>query len=85
MKSMETQIIYSAETVWRSDNCDLVWYGYSDVASGGHIAASKTSSVTDPGYFFNNCTIKKNSMPGMKFAKGDFGAKVGAEQLSNVF
>ena len=79
-----TDYIFGGNSV-AFDNCDLVWYGYSDVESGGHIAASKTSSVTDPGYFFNNCTIKKNSMPGMKFAKGDFGRNWGGANSAMFF
>ncbi|MEE0734423.1 pectinesterase family protein [Monoglobus pectinilyticus] len=79
-----TDYIFGGNSV-AFENCDLVWYGYSDVESGGHIAASKTSSVTDPGYFFNNCTIKKNSMPGMKFAKGDFGRNWGGANSAMFF
>ena len=79
-----TDYIFGGNSVAFED-CDLVWYGYSDVESGGHIAASKTSSITDPGYFFNNCTIKKNSMPGMKFAKGDFGRNWGGANSAMFF
>ena len=67
------------------ENCNLTWYGYSDKANGGYISACKTSSETDPGYFFTGCTVKNSNISGMKFAPGGFGRNWGGARCAVFF
>lgn len=69
------------------ENCNLIWTGYSDTATGGYITACKTSKLPpeDKGYYFKDCVIKNGNEPGMKFAPGSFGRTWGGLSCQVVF
>lgn len=69
------------------ENCNLIWTGYSDTATGGYITACKTSKLPpeDKGYYFKDCVIKNSNESGMKFAPGSFGRTWGGLSCQVVF
>ncbi len=69
------------------ENCNLIWTGYSDTATGGYITACKTSKLPpeDKGYYFKDCVIKNSNESGMKFAPGSFGRTWGGLNCQVVF
>lgn len=84
-----TDYIFGGNSVLFED-CNLIWEGYSTEDGskgpyGGYITAVKTSSNTDNGYVFKNCTVEKNSDPVMKSAPGAWGRNWGGANCAVYF
>lgn len=71
------------------EKCNLIWEGYSTEDKngplGGYITAVKTSSNTDNGYVFKDCTVAKNSDPVMKSSAGAWGRNWGGTNCAVYF
>lgn len=69
------------------EDCNLIWYGYSDAPNGGYITATKTGAAppAELGYYLKNCTVKYSGEDDMKFAAGSWGRNWGDKNCQTIF